>query len=95
MMFQKEGKKNKTSNEELLQFLLMFPSESPLTRPRGKREGEKNVLSSSRTCLGLLRESYQKASGHGLGGQENLSKIGFLACLLVIAVFNHLHLIGQ
>lgn len=93
-MFQKEGKKNKTSNEEeLLQFLFMFPATVSIEESKMKEGGreERQDLLLFPGLSGLLHESHQKASGQGLGGQEQLSKVGLLTRLSAIEVFKHPH----
>lgn len=93
--FKRRERKTKTSNEEeLLQFLFMFPAtvsidESKMKGGGGREERQDLLLLPG--LSGLLHESHQKASGQGLGGQEQLSKVGLLTRLSAIEVFKHPH----
>lgn len=60
----------------------------------GGRE-ESQVLLLLPGLSGLLHESHQKASGQGLGGQGQLSKVDLLTGLSAIEVFKHPHQSGQ
>lgn len=80
-MFQKEGKKNKTSNEEeLLQFLFMSQPQSPLTSPRWRREGEKRARfsSSSLACQGYCTNPIRRHQGRAWEAKSSYPKLASL-----------------